>query len=127
MARSYLFAMACGALAAAAMVAGINGFVDPLSIYDSPRIEGVNALKPALGTRSRIFKTVTVADGRWEALVVGTSRAETGFDPGHPYFRGMRSFNAALGGQTYEESFALVRAAGEAGNVRKVVAVLRKV
>lgn len=124
MARSYLRAMAWGALGAAALVAGINWFVDPLSIHDSPRIEGVNALKPALKTRSRIFKTITVANGRWDALIVGTSRAETGFDPGHPYFGGMRCFNAALGGQTYEESFALVRAASGAGNVRRVVAVL---
>jgi hypothetical protein len=124
MARSYLVSMACGALAATAIVAGVNWVVDPLQIYHSPRIEGFNALKPALKARSRVFKTVTVANAGLEALIVGTSRAEVGLDPRHPFFAGLRCFNAGSGGEDYRESLALVRAARRAGKLRKVVAVL---
>lgn len=124
MARPYLLAMACGALAATAIVATICWVIDPLAIYDSPRIDGFNALKPALKTRSRVFKTVRVANGDWEAIIVGTSRAESAFDPHHPFFEGKRCFNAALGGQSYDESLALVQAAARDGKLRNVVAVL---
>ena len=34
--------------------------------------------------------------GDWQALIVGTSRAEVGIDPRHSYFSGLRCFNAAL-------------------------------
>ena len=124
MARRYLLAMACGAFFATAIVATICWAIDPLAIYHSPRIEGFDALKPALKTRSRVFKTVTVASGDWEAIIVGTSRAETAFNPSHPFFGGKRCFNAALGGQSYEESLALARAAARGGALRNVVAVL---
>jgi len=124
MTRPYLLAMACGAFAATAIVAALCWVIDPLAIYDSPRIEGIDALKPALKTRSRVFKTVKVVNGDWEAIIVGTSRAETAFDPHHPFFEGKRCFNAALGGQSYDESLALVQSAARGGKLRSVVAVL---
>jgi hypothetical protein len=124
MTRPYLLAMACGMLAATAIVAALCWVIDPLGIYESLRIDGFDALKPALKTRSRVFKTVKVANGDWEAIIVGTSRAETAFDPHHPFFEGKRCFNAALGGQNYDESLALVRAAVRSGKLRSVVAVL---
>jgi hypothetical protein len=124
MARTYLLSMAAGALLALAIVACANWFIDPLQIYQSPRIQGLNALKPAMKTRSRVFKTVVAASGDWQALIVGTSRAETGFDPGHPFFAAARCFNAALSGEAYEESLALVQAAARRGSLRKIVAVL---
>jgi len=68
MTRPYLLAMACGAFAATAIVAAVCWVVDPLGIYDSPRIEGFDALKPALKTRSRVFKTVKVANGKSQVL-----------------------------------------------------------
>ena len=70
MTRPYLLAMACGAFAATAIVAAVCWVVDPLGIYDSPRIEGFDALKPALKTRSRVFKTVRVTNGQHRQVVV---------------------------------------------------------
>jgi hypothetical protein len=124
MARRYLIVMLVAAAVTSAAVAGFTWLVDPLGIYASPRWEGFNSVKPSLKTRSRIFKTVNVAAGQWQALIVGSSRADTGFDSHHQFFRGMRTFNAGLGGESYGESLALVRAASNGGALRKVVAVL---
>jgi hypothetical protein len=124
MARAYLSLMALGAFAAVAIVAGACWLIDPLAIYSSPRIEGFDALKPALKRRIRVSKTVNAASGEWAALIVGTSRAETGLDPRHPFFDATPCFNAAIGGQSYEESLALVRAAARGGKLRRVVAVV---
>jgi hypothetical protein len=124
MAARYLLMMLAGALAAAASTAAVVWVMDPLGIYGSHRIEGVNALKPALKTRSRIFKTVEAASGRWEALIVGTSRADSAIDPHHAFFGGARCFNAAMSGQSLSESLALVRAAAQDGKLRHVLAVL---
>jgi hypothetical protein len=124
MGRAFILAMACGALTATGIVAGVNWVVDPLQIYTSPRIEGFNALKPALKARSRAFKTITVANGDWDALIVGTSRADTGLDPRHPFFAGGRCFNAGIAGEDYGESLALVEAAQGHGRLNKVVALL---
>jgi hypothetical protein len=124
MARRYLLAMLCGAVAAVAAALALSWFIDPLGIYGAPRIEGLNALKPALKSRVRIAKTVRVANEPWPCIVVGTSRAETGIDVRHPYFREAPCFNAAVGGQHYEESRRLVQAAIDRGALRRVVAVL---
>lgn len=124
MAARYLLMLVAGVLAAAATTAAIVWAMDPLGIYDSQRIEGVNALKPALKTRSRIFKTVTVASGTWEALIVGTSRADTAIDPTHPFFRGVRCFNAAIVGESPLEALALVHAASARGHLRQILVVL---
>ena len=123
MARRYLLLLATGAFAAATVTAGFVWFMDPLAIYTSPRIEGVNALKPELRLRSRIFKTVRAASGEYEALVVGTSRADVAIDPQHEFFRGMRCFNAGTAGQSPGENLALVRSAA-AGHLRRVLLLL---
>ena len=124
MAGRYLLAMLAGAFGIAIALAALTWFVDPLAIHGSPRIEGFNALKPALKGRARIFKTVNAVQGRWPCLIVGTSRAETGLDARHEYFRATPCFNAALGGQPYEESLRLVQAAAAKGGLRRVVALL---
>ena len=124
MARRYLLTMLAAAACTALLAGAFSWWVDPLAINGSPRVQGFNALKPAIKGRARIYKTVNAARGEWPCLIVGTSRAETGFDPQHAYFRGTPCFNAALGGQPYEESLDLVAAAASRGALKRVVAVL---
>jgi hypothetical protein len=124
MARRYVLAMLGGAVAAIAAAGALSWFIDPLGIYGSPRVQGLNALKPALKGRVRIAKTLHVANDGWDCIVVGTSRGEAGIDTGHPYFRATPCFNAAQGGQHYEESRRLVDAAIHRGGLRRVVAML---
>lgn len=124
MARRYLLTMLAAAAGATLVAAAFSWWIDPLAIYGSPRIAGINALKPAIKGRARIFKTVNAARGTWPCLIVGTSRAETGLDTRHQFFNGTPCFNAALGGQPYEESLRLVQAAASRGALRRVVAVL---
>ena len=82
-AHQFLLLAAAAALSALALGAVVNLAVDPYGIFGAREIEGFNALKPGIGSRARLTKTVRVASEPWEALIVGTSRAEIGFDPGH--------------------------------------------
>jgi hypothetical protein len=121
---AYLKVVAHTALAILLGAAAVNWFVDPFAIYGTPRIDGFNALKPGIFSRARLFKTVNVARGNWNALIIGTSRAEIGLDPGHSLFRGKRCFNAALAGQPYKEGLRLVEAALARGTLLQVVALV---
>jgi hypothetical protein len=83
-----------------ALVAACNWFVDPYGLFDSPRIDGVNARKTRADQEVFQFKAAAVARSRPRTLVLGNSRAEIGFDPdGASWPAAMRPvFNGALPG-----------------------------
>lgn len=95
---SYLRWMLTTLAICVALVGAINVFVDPLGIFGSPRIPGINATKPYLDhhrdlTRWQAARRVCAGAG-----IFGNSRAEIGFDPRHPAFAaaGLSAFNYAL-------------------------------
>jgi hypothetical protein len=121
---SYLKWFALGAVLAQLLVACVNWLVDPFAIHSSPRIAGFNALKPGILRHERIFKTVLAADAGWDAIILGTSRADIGLDPDHPAFAGLRCFNAATANQTHEETRQMLEAASASGKLRRAVIAL---
>jgi hypothetical protein len=64
-------------------IGAFNFFVDPYGIFDTPRIEGVNAIKSRAGQREGLVKKYRIYSLRPNAIILGNSRAQVGFDPLH--------------------------------------------
>jgi hypothetical protein len=78
--KSWAFLVILGLL----LVALFTIAVDPYAVFGTPRLEGVNALKPAIGTKVRMAKVHQVMKALPRAIVIGNSRPEMGLDPDHP-------------------------------------------
>lgn len=90
-----------GTVMAAVLLAGaINVLVDPLGIFMSPRMQGVNRIKPHLDHHQELTRWRQVQRLCPSAMILGNSRAEIGFDPEHPAFatRGLNVANQAVPG-----------------------------
>ncbi|WP_036166215.1 hypothetical protein [Massilia sp. 9096] len=77
----YCLTLGAAALAIAAAVAAFNYTVDPYLIFDAPRVNGFNALKPAAATRERMMKAYQIARLDANTIVIGSSRPDMGIDP----------------------------------------------
>jgi hypothetical protein len=101
--KKYLKRLIFISLSFLVLVGGFNWLVDPYSVYGTPKIKGFDALKPEETTHSRMTKAYLVQRLKPEAIVLGTSTAEWGIDPGHPGWSYQPVFNLGLpGGNIYE-------------------------
>lgn len=83
-------------------LAVLNLWVDP---FDSFRLVGAKQLAPYRNvSATRIAKANRLKSGKWDVLILGSSREETGFDPTAPPLSELgRAYNAGLpGGNMYE-------------------------
>lgn len=90
-------------LIALAIFSGFNWLVDPYKIWNPPAIQGVNTVKPALGSHERIYKAVSLARYPANTIILGTSRSDIGLNPNHPAL-GQDVINLATLGQRYYET-----------------------
>ncbi len=112
----YAFAVFAGVLAC-------NAFVDPFGMYRSPRIEGLNAYKPEIQHRMRLYKAFEVRRVRPRSLILGTSRTHVGVSCGHEALRRLEApcYNLAFDGATTLEMFDYLRHAEAVRPLRHVV------
>lgn len=82
--RTYLLKLSVAMFIFLAIVIGFNLFIDPYGLFDSERVVGINEIKPAASTRSRVVKPYLVEHEKYEVLIGGNSRPEMGLDPTHP-------------------------------------------
>lgn len=86
-----------------AVIAGVNGLVDPYWMTGAPRKAGFNYHKPRVYLHMRMAKAHMVGRYQPAAVILGNSRTDQGFEPRHPGWRGRRTFNLGLaGGNMYE-------------------------
>jgi hypothetical protein len=87
---------AAGVVAALAVVVA----VDPYGLYRLVQRPGFNQVKPQLKRYQQEIKTELALAAKADALILGNSRAEIGFDPAHRRFAAdaNSSFNLALAG-----------------------------
>ena len=86
------------------LLALFNFVVNPFNLYAGPRISGFNDYKYELAKHSRLSKAAEVRRLKPDCLILGSSRAQVGLDPGHPGWSGCaRAYNLShLGGTLYE-------------------------
>ncbi|TVQ20564.1 MAG: hypothetical protein EA367_08280 [Leptolyngbya sp. DLM2.Bin15] len=66
------------------VVASFNFIVDPYGLFRVVDIEGFNRLKPEFNRNLIHSKTAAVRYVKPESIILGTSRANQGYDPDHP-------------------------------------------
>lgn len=98
--RNYLWWMASTLFVVVVSVGAFNAFMDPLDVFHSPQVPGLNAKKPYLDHHrefSRFQRALHVCPN---AGIFGNSRSEIGFDPLSPAFlaHGLSAFNHAIPG-----------------------------
>lgn len=69
-----------------AFVGIFNRIVDPAWYYRDIEIEGFNAIKPTFVDFARDVKPALLIRDQPEAIILGNSYSEIGFDPTNPYF-----------------------------------------
>lgn len=98
MQRYVLGALGCAA-AVLGSVALTNWAVDPYDFWHSAQLTGLSMHKPEISIYRRLHEARAVQLQQPEALILGTSRADSGLSPDHPVFAGTSTYNAATPGQ----------------------------
>ncbi len=121
--RRYLATLAAALAVALGGVAALNALADPWGVFGLVRRPGLNAAKPEQVFHDRLVKAHAVARLAPDALLLGTSRAQVGLDPGDPALRAVaaRPYNAALSDGTPYEARRLLQHAQALGQVRLAV------
>jgi hypothetical protein len=95
--------------------AAFNYLVDPYGLFDTKRIEGFNATKPAAGTHVRLSKPYQVINFSPKAIIAGNSRPEMGLNPAnacwpkelHPVFNlGLRGADIYMQARMLQHAIA---------------------
>ncbi len=111
-ARRYLITTISAATALVVAVAALNLAADPLGTFGTTRIEGFNALKPTMNLHERAAKLNAPALEGARALVLGTSRAAIGIDPGAVADGFPNAYNLAFGAQSLHETRLVLETLG---------------
>jgi hypothetical protein len=113
--------LAGGAALLLASVATVNLLVDPYRVFGTPDLPGVTAVKPDFVEHLRLTTPYAIERVRPEALILGTSRAGRGLSPGHPAFKGLRTYNAALPAVSLYEVLRTLQHANAVNRLKVVV------
>ena len=102
----FLSAFIFGGAFTLTIVISIQYLADPYGILGSPRYQGVNSLKPFLFENSRLAKPRIVERINPQALILGASTSEAGYDPDILEAQGYTSaYNFGIGGGEVYEVF----------------------
>ena len=108
----YLKLVGCVAATLVAAAGAVNWAADPLAVFGTPRVSGLNARKPYLNHDRELARfalahrhckaTKAAATPAGLAGIFGNSRAEIGFNPEHAAFArlNLKAFNHAIPGMT---------------------------
>lgn len=79
------------------IVGGVNWFIDPYGLLNSPALARLNVQKPALeNNNSSLAKAYALRRIKPSSLILGTSRAEVGLDPDYEGWTYKPVYNAGL-------------------------------
>ena len=83
-----------------------NYLIDPYAVFGTRTLAGVNVIKPRPDVMLSDIKLIVGARFRPNALILGNSRAEVGFDPVTRFFwlPGLRGYNAAIPGSGLDDA-----------------------
>jgi len=105
------------AILSIAVVALLNLIIDPYNIYNT----NLNNLpKYRQDNKIRFVKAIKLQDIKPASIILGTSRADYGYNPDHPYFK-KPSYNLAVNNATMYEAKLLFKQAIKRGNLKHVL------
>jgi hypothetical protein len=97
--RQYSLGVLGSAILPLLAIGMINYVIDPYGLFQTPKIEKFNLLKPAQDDQTRLFKSVEIINLRPQRVLLGSSRAILGLDPSHGAFNdNLVTYNLGLTG-----------------------------
>ena len=97
--------------------------IDPYAIFDTKKINGINKWKIRSGNVTRISKVSKLFLNKPDKIIIGTSTAEAGFSPKHPFWGdGKIGYNFGLGGGSLLEAYEIFKLAKSYG-VKDVILI----
>lgn len=104
----------------------INYVIDPYGIFGTPRIDGLNARKPAAGERVRTSKPYMATALRPVTVIAGNSRPELGLDPLSSCWQDADQpvFNTGIPGASFHMQTQYAKHALSAGGGKQVLLAL---
>ena len=118
---SYIRLLALFTTGLAAILAGFNFVVDPYGNFDVPTIAGVNERQLGFNRRPLLAKSLAVSRIQPSSIILGNSRAESAYDPGHPGFAERPAYNLGIGGAGFGQVRRYFLEALATGRVRRVL------
>lgn len=105
--KSYLYWMLATCLLAISTTGLLNVLIDPLGVFGSPRIPGMNSVKPYLDHHRHLARLAAARRVCAPTGIFGNSRAEIGLNPLSPAFleRGINAFNHAIPGSNANTAY----------------------
>lgn len=103
--KQFVIRFLCSSLLLLAVIGLFNRIVDPFWYYRDIEFKGFNTIKPKFSRYERHVKPALLMREQPEAIILGSSYAEIGFDPTNPYFTDhnhMKSMNFALAGAQWD-------------------------
>lgn len=118
--KIYLRYLLTGAFLLVFAIATVNVLVDPYAVFGTPRVAGLNELKPFAGDRGRTGKRHQVLQVAPNGLIVGNSRPALGLSPEHPCWPATARpvYNIALPGLSVYQQVRYAQHAQLAGPAR---------
>ncbi len=123
--KTYLTILTLTVLAIGILSAIVNVVVDPYGVHRLVSIAGFNKLKPSAQTNLRLAKTYDVKRVRPDAIFLGNSRVDQGFDPHLASVKFNRVvYNAGLPGSSIYELYRFLEHTQATGRLNRVVLAL---
>lgn len=108
------------ALLAAVVLIAINVTIDPRGYFLLYTQQGVNTEK-VFADGGRIERSLRIIDGDYDALILGSSRAQIGINPGHVVFKPYKPYNLSMKATNIEELTRVLAFALDHQNIKAVV------
>ncbi len=122
--RRYVIWLLGTTIALMLLMAAFNRVVDPFWYFRDVEIAGFNAVKSSFRRFERNVKPALLVREQPEAVILGSSFAEVGFDPLHPRLTDggrARSFNFALAGAPWQLNFCALEFVLSTTKARRIV------
>ncbi len=110
--KHYLVALSITTFAAIILTGVINLIIDPYATFRLITIERLNRIKPNPDHDISTIKAKTLQLVQPDALILGNSRAEVGFDPTHPAWQKngyISVYNAAIRGSSLSTAWEMLQ------------------
>ncbi len=123
--KIYLYSVLAVIVVVTLLASAINTIVDPYGVHRLVEIEGFNKLKPSAQTNLRLVKAHDLTRVKPDAIFMGNSRVDQGFNPHLASVRFNRNvYNAGLPGSSIYEIYRYLQHAKAAGPLDRVVLAL---
>ncbi|MGR8929411.1 MAG: hypothetical protein ACU836_02140 [Gammaproteobacteria bacterium] len=122
--RQYLFGFLIGSFSLLFLIGAFNRIVDPFWYYRDTSIVGFNEIRPKFRKYERHVKPALLNREKPEAIILGSSFSEIGFDPTNKYFSAdetLKVMNFALAGAPWSLALCSFKFAIKHSNIKRIL------